>query len=115
MSDEIRIILVGSSVLTALIGLFLVIKIFMVWNRVDRNVLKARVFLDDTFLVKNWIFVFLTGAFIVVRIFVELLELLGFILIRTSSIIFDLAGLAVIILLVLLAYYWYRLVYTTLR
>ncbi len=115
MSDEIRIILVGSSVLTALIGLFLVIKIFMVWNRVDRNVLKARVFLDDTFLVKNWIFVFLTGAFIVVRIFVELLELLGFILIRTSSIIFDLAGLAVIILLVLLAYYWYRMVYTTLR
>jgi hypothetical protein len=115
MSDEIRIILVGSSVLTALIGLFLVIKIFMVWNRVDRNVLKARVFLDNTFLVKNWIFVFLTGAFIVVRIFVELLELLGFILIRTSSIIFDLAGLAVIILLVLLAYYWYRMVYTTIR
>ncbi len=115
MSDEIRIILVGSSVLTALIGLFLVIKIFMVWNRVDRNVLKARVFLDNTFLVKNWIFVFLSGAFIVVRIFVELLELLGFILISTSSILFDLSGLAVIILLVLLAYYWYRLVYTTIR
>ncbi len=115
MSDEIRIILVGGSVLTALIGLFLVIKIFMVWNRVDRNVLKARVFLDNSFLVKNWIFVFLSGAFIAVRIFVELLELLGFILIRTSSIIFDLAGLAVIILLVLLAYYWYRMVYTTIR
>ncbi len=115
MSNEIRIILVGSSVLTALIGLFLVIKICMVWNRVDLNVLKARVFLDNTFLVKNWIFVFLAGAFISLRRVVQLLELLGSPVISTSSFLFDLSGLAVIILLVLLAYYWYRIVYTTIR
>lgn len=116
MSNEIRIIIVSSSVIIALIGLFFVMKIWMVWKQVNKNILKARVFLNSNFLMKNWIFVFLAGAFIAMRRVMQLLELLEFQITGTPvAIIFDLMGLAVIILLVLLAYHWYRLVYSTIN
>ncbi len=115
MSNEIRIIIVGGSVITSLIGLFFVIKIWMVWKHVNKEILKARVFLNSNFLEKNWICVFMAGAFITVRRVVQLLELLGFPITNTVAILFDLMGLAVIILLVLLAYYWYRLIYSTIE
>jgi hypothetical protein len=116
MSNEIRIIIVSSSVIIALIGLVFVIKIWMVWKQVNKNLLKARVFLNSNFLMKNWIFVFLAGAFIAMRRVMQLLELLEFQKTGTpAAIIFDLMGLAVIILLVLLAYHWYRLVYSTIN
>lgn len=115
MSNEIRIIIVGGSVITSLIGLFFVIKIWMVWKHVNKEILKARVFLNSNFLEKNWICVFMAGAFIAVRRVVQLLELAGFPITNTVAILFDLMGLAVIILLVLLAYYWYRLIYSTIE
>ncbi|MFA4934430.1 MAG: hypothetical protein WC568_01215 [Candidatus Methanoperedens sp.] len=116
MENKINILIVSCSVLISLIGLFFVLKIWLVWNKVDKTVLKARVFLDSNFLTKNWILVFMAGAFITIRRVVQLLELLESPLISTPvKIINDLIGLAVIILLVLLAYYWYRLVYSTIK
>ncbi len=112
MDKEIKIMIVGSSVLIAFIGLFLVIKIWMVWIHVDKDILKARVFLNSNFLMKNWMYVFFAGAFIAERRVMELLELLG-ISFKSTGYLFDLMGLAVISLLVMLAYHWYRLVYST--
>lgn len=115
MSNEIRIIIVGGSVITSLIGLFFVIKIWMVWKHVNKEILKARVFLNKNFLEKNWICIFMSGAFIAVRRVMQLLELLGFPIINSDTILFDLMGLAVISLLVLLVHYWYRLIYSTIK
>ncbi|HLB71563.1 MAG: hypothetical protein OIN88_08780 [Candidatus Methanoperedens sp.] len=113
MGDELNIIIVSSSVIIAFIGLFFVIRIWMVWKLVDIQLLKARVFLDRGFLVKNWIYVFLIGAFIAVRRVVELLELSGYQVKGMGvTFLFNLLGLAVIFLLVRLAYDWYKLVYS---
>lgn len=111
MDNTINIILVSSSVIFGFIGFFFVLKIWLVWKQVDMNVLKARVFLDPKFLIRNWVYIFVTGAFIVFRRMLELSELLyKNLLTPEMNIIFNLMGLVVVALLVLLAYYWYRLV-----
>lgn len=116
MENKINILIVSCSVLISLIGLVFVLKIWLVWKNVDKTVLKARVFLDGSFLTKNWIFVFMAGAFIAIRRVMQLVELLESPPINTpEKIISDLMGLVVIVLLVLLAYYWYRLVYSTIK
>jgi hypothetical protein len=116
MDGTINVILVASSVAVAFIGLFFVLKIWLVWKRVDRTVLKARVFLDEEFLVRNWIYIFIVGAFIVLRRILQLLVLLG-IPIQTpeETILSDVTGLAVVTLLVLLSYHWYKLVYSAIE
>jgi hypothetical protein len=111
MENELNIIIAACSVIIGFIGFFFVLKIWLVWKQVDRNVLKARVFLDPNFLVRNWVLIFIAGAFIVIRRILYLFDLIE--LPKLSSemtIIFDFMGLVVVVLLVVLAYYWYKLV-----
>ncbi len=111
MDKTINIILVTCSLIAGFIGFFFVLKIWLVWKHVDMNVLKARVFLDPKFIINNWIFVFITGAFIVMRRVIQLFDLLDNPIMNYEiTIIFDLIGLAVVFLLVILAYHWYELV-----
>ncbi|MDD5614917.1 MAG: hypothetical protein PHH85_01810 [Candidatus Methanoperedens sp.] len=111
MDNAINIILVTCSVITGFVGFFFVLKIWLVWKKVDMNVLKARVFLDQNFLIRNWVFIFITGAFMVLRRIMELSELLDKNLLAPEmNIIFNLMGLAVVALLVILAYYWCKLI-----
>ncbi len=112
MRNEINIILLALSVIIGFIGFFFVLKIFLVWRQVDMNVLKARVFLSKGFLVRNWIYIFLAGAIIVMRRLLALLDSLEISLPSSIIILFDLLGVGVVVLLVLLAYYWYKLVYS---
>lgn len=113
MDRTINVILVTCSVIFAFAGLYFVLKIWLVWKRVDMNVLKARVFLDDRFLVRNWMYIFIAGAFIALIRVLQLLSLSGvWIEGPGEAVILDLMGLAVIILLVLLASHWYKLVYS---
>ncbi len=96
MENTINIILVALSVILGFIGFFFVLKIWLVWKRVDINVLKARVFLDPNFLIRNWVFIFITGAFIVVRRIMELSDLLDKnILTPEITVVFNLMGLVV--------------------
>ncbi|MDD1746054.1 MAG: hypothetical protein LUQ20_09675 [Candidatus Methanoperedens sp.] len=112
---SISLILVGCSIIVAFIGLFFVFKICLVWKRLDKNLLKTMVFLDENFLVRNWVYLLATGAFIALRRVIQFLELLELpIQSPAETIIFDLMGLAVITLLVQLGYYWYRLIYSSL-
>ncbi len=114
MDRELNILLVGASVIISFIGLFFVLKISIVWTSVDKGVLKARVFLSKSFLMKNWIYVFLAGAFIAIRRIIQLLNLLEFpVKSKGMDYLSDLMGLIVISLLVMLAFQWYRLVYST--
>lgn len=115
MITEIRIAITVSSVIVAFIGLFFVVKTWKVWMHTDINVLKARVFLNRDFLIKNWVLVFLAGAFITIRRVAQLMDLMEFHMNESGIILFDLLGFAVIALLVLLAYYWYNLLHPTLN
>jgi hypothetical protein len=111
MGNTMNIILVGLSVILGFMGLFFVLKIWFVWKRVDINLLKARVFLNPNFLIRNWIYIIITGAFIVVRRIFELFELIEKnIWTPEITIFFNMMGLVVVALLVTLAYYWYKLV-----
>ncbi len=111
MENAVNIILVACSVITGFIGLFFVLKIWLVWKKVDMNVLRARVFLDPNFLIRNWVFIFIAGAFIVLRRILYLFDLLELPKLNSEmTIIFDFMGLVVVVLLVMLAYYWYKLV-----
>lgn len=113
MDRTINVILVTCSVIVAFAGLYFVLKIWLVWKQVDMNVLKARVFLDDRFLVRNWMYIFIAGAFIALIRVLQLLSLSGvWIEGIDEAIISDLMGLAVVVLLVLLASHWYKLVYS---
>jgi hypothetical protein len=113
MDRTINVILVTCSVIVAFAGLYFVLKIWLVWKRVDMNVLKARVFLDDRFLVRNWMYIFIAGAFIALIRVLQLLSLSGvWIEGPGETVILDLMRLAVVILLVLLASHWYKLVYS---
>jgi hypothetical protein len=110
MENTIEIILVTCSVIIGFIGFFFVVNIWLVWKKVDLNVLKARVFLDPNFLIKNWVYIFITGAFIVIRRILQLFDLLKIPMLKDITVLFDLMGTVVIALLVILAYYWYKLV-----
>ncbi|VVB85552.1 Uncharacterised protein [uncultured archaeon] len=113
MDRTINVILVTCSVIVAFAGLYFVLKIWLVWKRVDMNVLRARVFLDDRFLVRNWTYIFIAGAFVALIKVLQLLSLSGvWIEGPGEAIISDLMGLAVVVLLVLLASHWYKLVYS---
>lgn len=114
MENTINVFLLACSVISGFIGYIFVLKIFLVWNRVDLNLLKARVFLDPKFLVRNWVYIFFTGAFIVMRRILELFDQLNILVLKNISVIFDLMGLAVVVSLVILAYFWHNLINSSL-
>jgi hypothetical protein len=100
-------------ILLSLIGLYFVLRIWLVWENIDKQVLKARVFLSEKFLIKNWVYVFITGAFITAHITVDFLQIFtGVISEPTAEIIGHLLHLMAILSLVLLAIEWHKLVKT---
>ena len=101
--------------LVAVIGLAYVVRIFLMWNHVDKSMLKAKVFLDDKFLYNNWIYLFWIGTFLIIHKFLIVLysseyslnSVLSFVAeIRYISALF---GFASIVLIFVLCYRWYKL------
>lgn len=99
-----------SSIILALIGLFLVVRIWMKWKNIDKDVLKARVFLDKKFLEKNWIYVFLTGASITIHKSLELLMASGYILNDWIELLSGFFEFSALVFLIILAYEWFKLI-----
>lgn len=100
----------------ALIGLVIVIQIFSMWNRVDKSMLKARIFLNDEFLYQNWIYLFLIGSFMtghqiitILYNFEFFLTIMPFSLIQIIN-ISDMFELICITLIVHLCYRWYKMI-----
>ena len=114
MSDTLHLISVLAnflSIIFALIGLFLVIMNWKVWKTTNMNILKAKVFLDKTFLEKIWFYVVCAGALITFRRIYRYLELTTDLNVNSNmNVLFDIMGLLVIFLLVLVAYEWYKLI-----
>jgi len=98
----------GGSLVLGLIGLYFVIKIWTKWQKMDIDIIKARVFLNRKFLIKNWQYIFLSGASQVTHQFLDLSVSLNYVgktlLIETISSFLELMALG---FLVLLAFEWY--------
>ena len=98
----------GSSIIIAIIGLYFIVKTWIIWQYIDIDVLKARVFLNKKFLKRNWRYIFLSGASQAIHQFVELLLSLNYLaktpLVEQISGILEIMAL---VFLVLLTYEWY--------
>ena len=99
-----------TSLFVALIGLVFVIKIFLMWNHIDKPMLKAKVFLNEKFLYNNWIYLFWIGTFTVLHqgtviVYTSITSLLNTEL-KAISDIFEFTS---IILIVIFCYRWYKL------
>ncbi len=104
-------ILSGSSVIISFVGLYFVARIWVKWNKMDKDVLKARVFLDKKFLAKNWIYVFLAGAALTVHQLIDFMTSSGYISgiwFRQLSELFEFITL---LFFVVLTYEWYKIIY----
>jgi hypothetical protein len=100
----------GDSVVLRLFGLYLVLKIWIKWQKIDIDIIKARVFLNRKFLVKDWQYTFLSGASLVTHQFLDLSISMNYLnntlLIKTISSFLELMALG---FLVLLTFEWYVL------
>ena len=102
----------GGSVVLGLFGLYLVIKIWTKWQKMDFDIIKARVFLNRKFLIKNWQYIFLSGASQATHQFLDLSVAMNY-LEKTLLIeqISSFSELMVLGFLVLLAFEWYVMIH----
>ena len=102
-----------ASMLVALIGLAFVIKIFLLWNHLDKSMLKAKVFLDEKFLYNNWIYLFWIGTFIIMHQAIVILCNSALPRFNTEfRYISDIFEFASVILIVIFCYRWYKILNT---
>lgn len=101
----------GGSIVLGLTGLYFVIKIWTKWQKMDINIIKARVFLNRKFLIKNWQYTFISGASQATHQFLDLSLSFNYVsktlLIETISLFLELIALG---FLVLLAFEWYVMI-----
>jgi hypothetical protein len=114
MFRELQVIILVITVLIAIIGLYFAIKAWSSWVRVDDEILRARAFLTKQFLNRNFVLIFITGAFVGLHTLLEFIEIFGYPSALTQfaypmRIIYFLTLTASMLLLVLLAYYWRKL------
>lgn len=114
MYENLEIISILSnflSILLAIIGLYLVYKNWIVWKKTSLNIIKARAFLNKEFLERNWFYVVAAGGLIALRRVYRCIELSRDSTINDPmEILFDIIGFVVILLLVLMAYQWYKII-----
>ncbi|MFZ2410821.1 MAG: hypothetical protein WAW23_04545 [Candidatus Methanoperedens sp.] len=65
----------GITAIFGILGIFLFFKLLSAWKNIDHDILKARVFLADKFLMKNIIVIFIVGLLIALHNFFEYLGL----------------------------------------
>ncbi len=103
----------GGSALIGVIGLYLVIRIWKKWQHIDIDLIKARVFLNKNFLVKNWQYTFLAGASQAAHQFLDFIVSLDYL--TDSSFVEHISSIfefMVLVFLVTLAYEWYKMIYS---
>ena len=103
-----------ASIILGLLGLFFVIKNWQVWQKTGMDLIKARAFLDKKFLERNWLYLMIVGGIIMFRRIYRYLELhfSGSEVGGAFEVLFDLLGFLVILILVIMAYQWYKIIQT---
>lgn len=110
-SNFLSSILASISIILAIIGLYIVIRIWDKWRKLDTEVIKGRVFLNKKFLERNWLYVFLSGAAVTVYQSMGLARTLNLIDNDMFFILSEIFGSLTLVFLVILAYEWYQVLH----
>lgn len=113
---DLQIVILIMAVFLAIFGLLLTIMSWFSWRHFNDDFIRAKAFLNKKFLNRNFILVFITGAFVGLHTLLEFIEILGYpaelIPFAKEMRLFYFMTLTIsMILLVVLAYYWYKLVW----
>ncbi len=109
MYENMTPFLIGFGILLAIIGLYLVMKILVLWNHTSNDVIKAKVFLNKQFLNRNFMFTLVLGFFVVGQFFLQFVDTYGLLSgldIQQIGVLFSVVSM---ILLVTLASFWLKL------
>lgn len=112
---EVQVVILITAVFLAIIGLYLSIISWFSFRRIDDKFLRAKAFLNKKFQNRNFILIFMTVVFLGLHTLLEFIEILGypFALIpfaKEIRLFYFLTLTISMILLVVLAYYWRKLV-----
>ncbi len=107
-----KTILQITTVILALAGAFLVANIAdAMRGKIDRKVLGAKVFLNESFLMDNWMMIFIACFLFLIIATVDFHEMFGiFIADSSSELIREASQLGVLACIVMAEYKWFKLV-----
>ncbi|PWB56993.1 MAG: hypothetical protein C3F06_00440 [Candidatus Methanoperedenaceae archaeon] len=88
------------------IMIFLSIQIWLIWQNIDKNEFRSRVFITDPFIKNNIIVVFLMSFFFIMHEFFEETKL------SNSYLVFEFSELMGFILILYITYMWYSILKT---
>ncbi len=98
------------TILFALIGVYLAARIYIAGRKIDPAVLRARAFLNESFLRESWKLILMSLVLFIIRAIVELEEIFEEIIDEKSSEVIDeTIVLGILICLILLLYKWLKL------
>ncbi len=99
------------TIILAFAGLYLIAKISTAWKKMDGAVLRAKAFLNESFLRDNWILLMLICFFFIVHSVSELSEMVGLSLADGSNMfIKEGTELGILVSTILMVYKWFKLV-----
>lgn len=106
--------LIFLTLILAIVTVFLTIKSWLFWNNNDENTIKARVFLDKTFLIQNFrltiVSVLILIVIIGIHILMEYIELTGKVSFDFYIVYYGVFPVAMLSL-TLVMYKWYKILY----
>lgn len=98
------------TILFALIGVYLAIRIYLAGKKIDPATLRARAFLNESFLKESWKLILISLILFIIRAVVELEEVLEEVIdAKSSEILDEIIVLGILICLILLLYKWLKL------
>jgi hypothetical protein len=98
------------TILFALIGVYLAVRIYLAGRKLDPATLRARAFLNESFLKESWKLILMSLILFIVRAVVELEEVYEAVIDEKSSEVIDeIIVLGILICLILLLYKWLKL------
>lgn len=98
------------TLLFALIGVYLGARIYLAGKKIDPATLRARAFLNESFLKESWKLILMSLILFIIRAVVELEEILEEVIDEKSSEVIDeIIVLGILICLILLLYKWLKL------
>ena len=98
------------TILFALIGVYLGVRIYLAGKKIDPATLRARAFLNESFLKESWKLILMSLILFIIRAIVELEEVLEEVIdAKNSEILDEIIVLGILICLILLLYKWLKL------
>lgn len=98
------------TILFALIGVYLAVRIYIAGKNIEQETLRARAFLNESFLRESWKLILMSLVLFIIRAIVELEEVFESAIDEASSEVIDeIIVLFILICLILLLYKWLEL------